>query len=119
VLKPYLKKLPFFVQIVNSIWFQAVMMLNKALLVGNSVTTWKTKHPWIRILFSDGAIMVKKLVTAQKNEEMPITVRVPPTLFAYTYIIKASMHPNWMWHLDKCHFCFVFWKFVVETLAQN
>ena len=50
------------------------MMLNKALLIGNSGTTRKTKHPIIRISFRDGAIMAENLITTQKNKKMSITV---------------------------------------------
>ena len=94
VLKPYLMKLSFFVQIVNCIWFQAAMMLNKAFLVGNSATTWKTKHPWIWISFRDGAIMVENLTTAQKNKEMPIIVTVPATLCDCLYIYHLCIHAS-------------------------
>jgi len=57
-----------------------VKRLSKALPFGNSGTTWKTKQTWIRISFTDGAIMAEHLIKAQKNEKMPISVTVPTTL---------------------------------------
>ena len=78
LLKTYLKKSPFLAPDTNSAQFQAAVMLNKALLVGNS-GTWRTKHPWIQITFRDGAIMAENLTTEQKHEKMPITITVPTT----------------------------------------
>jgi hypothetical protein len=80
LLKPYLKKSPFLTHALNNVWFQAAVTLNKAHQFSNSGTTLKTKQPWIRISFRDDASMVKNLIKAQKNENMPITVTVATTL---------------------------------------
>ena len=60
--KSSLKKLLFLTHAFNSDWFQLALMPNKALLICNSDTTWKTKHPWIRISFRDGAIAAEYLI---------------------------------------------------------
>jgi len=55
-------------------------MTNKALLASNADTIWKTKHSWIRISYRNGDIAAEYLIGTQKNENMPITVTVAPTL---------------------------------------
>ena len=80
--KTSFKKLPFFVHVFNSFWFQSALIPNKALLVGNSYTIRKTKHPWIRISFRNGVIAADYLFGEPKSEKMPIIVTVPTTLFS-------------------------------------
>jgi hypothetical protein len=63
LLKPYLS------HAINSVWYQAAATINKALLVCNLCTTWKTKHPWIQISFRNGAIVAEILITVHKNEK--------------------------------------------------
>jgi hypothetical protein len=67
--------------------------VNKELLAGNSGTTWKTKHPWIWILFRNVAIVVEILITEQNNEKMPTTIIVPTTLlFPLFYMPQIKGH---------------------------
>lgn len=113
--------MPFFADAINSVWFQASMMLNKVLLVGNSGTIWKTKHPWIQKSFRDGTYMAGNLIKAQKSEKIPISVTVPSTvcfpLFSVMllmlsgviwYLYYWSLEPNWHFILKiKCELCYI------------
>jgi hypothetical protein len=90
LLNPSVKKVPFFAPAVNSTSDQAAVTLNKALLAGNSGTTWKTKHPCIQILFRNDAILAEILITEQNNGKMPITVTVPTTLLFPLHIKKLK-----------------------------
>ena len=93
--KPYLMKLPFFAHVINSVWFQASMMLNKVLMVGNSGTTWKTKHPWIWKSFRDGAYTAGNFITSQKNEKISISVTVPSAVCFPLFYSKINCHASY------------------------
>jgi hypothetical protein len=56
---------------------QAALMLNKGIFVGNSNTTRKNKHPWIKISFWLVPFLAENLITPQKNENVPVTFTVP------------------------------------------
>jgi hypothetical protein len=66
LLKPYLKTLHFPLM---PLWYQAAATIN-VLLVCNSCTTWKTKHPCIHISLRNCATVAEILITVQKNEKM-------------------------------------------------
>ena len=56
----------FFALAANNIWFHAAVMLNKALMVVNSGTTWKTKHPRIQYHSEMAPLWLKALLQHEK-----------------------------------------------------
>jgi hypothetical protein len=71
------------------------MTLNKVLLVGNSGTTRKTKHPRIRKSFRNGVYTAGNLITPQKNEKIPISVTLQSTVCFPLFYLKINCHASY------------------------